>query len=250
MRGDDMLVLVLITAFGLALSADAQNTDNASLVADAVDWYSTWWSLAPPGGATMQTCRGELKGTLYRFRCDPLSTVVDVVTDSGGHCSIISMRPAISADDGLRVQTLENLVPSGVPRRKGATPQDCGELPVKDGTFELKIMPHARPVSDTLSNNARSAALHYNTQGGDDLCLLRFPKVKTGDPFFHVYEECQGALTAVWEFTINRGQVTDFPHWSYTRRKGDLPPGVDWRRDSSELWFAISRLEDRKDAKR
>ncbi len=245
-----MRILVLITAFGLALSANAQNAENASLVADAVDWYSTWWSAAPPAGATMQSCRGELKANLYRFRCDPLSTVVDAVTDSAGHCSIVSMRPAISPEDGLRVQTLETLVPSSVPRKKGSAPQDCGELPVNDGTFELKVMPHVRPVSDTLSNSARSGALHYNAQGGDDFCTLRFPKVKTGDPFFHVYEECGGALSAVWEFTINRGQVADFPHWTYTRRKGDLPPGVDWRRDLTDLWFAVSKPEERKDSKR
>lgn len=245
-----MHILVFITALGLTLSVDAQNTNNTSVVADALDWYSTWWSPAPPTGATLQTCRGELKANLYRFRCDPLSTVVDAVTDSAGHCSIVSMRPAISPEDGLHVQTLENLVPSGVPRRKGAAPQDCGELPINGGTFELKVMPHVRPVNETLSNSARSAALHYNTQGGDDLCLLRFPKVKAGDPFFHVYAECGGTLSAVWEFTINRGQVADFPHWSYTRRKGDLPPGVEWRRNSSHLWFATSSPDDRKTLKR
>jgi hypothetical protein len=250
--------MILITAaLGIWLVAaqnptepESRNGENAGLIADAVDWYSTWSRAAHPAGATIQTCRGELRTNLYRFRCDPLSAVVDVETDGAGHCVIVSMRPAISADDGLRVQTLENLIPSNVPRRKGAAPQDCGELPVKGGAFELKVTPHVRLANDALLNSARSAAIHYDTQGGDDFCLLRFPKAKTGDPFFHVYEECQGALTAVWEFTINRGQVADFPHWTYTRRKGDLPRGIDWRRNSADLWFAISKPEERKDSKR
>lgn len=239
-----MRIPVIVIVSGLA-SLHAQNTGSASPIADAVDWYSTWFSATPPAGAVLQTCRGELKGNLYRFRCDPVSAVVDVVTDGSGRCSIVSMRPAVSPDDGLRVQTLEHLVPPNVPRKKGATPQDCGELPLNAGVFELKIMPAARPVNEALSSNARSAALHYNSQGGDDRCLLRFPNVKAGDPFVHVYVECQGALTAVWELTINRGEVADFPHWSYTRRKRDLPPGVEWRRNSSELWFGMSRPEDR-----
>jgi hypothetical protein len=246
-----MRILVLITAFGLAFSADSQNTDNASLVADALDWYSTWWSLSAPTGAAMQTCRGELKANSYSFRCDPLRAVVGVSTDGSGHCSIVLMTPAISAEDGLRVLRLEHLVPPGIPRRKGAAPQDCGELPLSGGAFEFKIMPRAaRPVSDALSNSARVRALDYFKLGGGTSCLLRFPRVKAGDPFVHVYEECGGVLSAVWEFTIDRGQVADFPHWTYTRRKGDLPPGVGWRRDSTDLWFAVSKPEERKDSKR
>jgi hypothetical protein len=201
----------------------------------------------PSAGSASQTCRGELKANLYRFRCDPLSVVVDAVSDGSGHCSIISMRPALSPEDGLRVQTLENLVPPNVPRNKGAAPKDCGELPVDAGTFELKIRPQTRNISESLSTDARRAALHYNAEGGDDHCLLRFPSVKTGDPFFHVYVVCREALDAVWEFKIDRGKVAGFPHWSYTSRKGDLPPGVNLRPNLSELWLGISRPEDRKD---
>ncbi len=149
--------LVLIAAFGLLPLLDAQSTGSASLVADALDWYSTWFGPMPPAGAALQTCRGELKANLYRFRCDPLSAVVDAVTDGSGQCSIVSMRPAISPNDGLRVQTLENLVPPNVPRRKGPAPKDCGELPASAGSFELKIMPRARIASEALSNDARTA---------------------------------------------------------------------------------------------
>lgn len=240
-----MRVIILVTAFSLALTVHAQDTDSRNLVADALDWYSVWFASAPPTQATLQTCRGELRSNSYEFRCDPLSVVVDVITDPSGHCEITNMRPAISPDDGLRALTLEHLIPPGIPIRKGAAPRDCGELPVTNGAFQLTVMPRARPVSGELSRNARSAALDYNARGGDNRCLLHFPKVKMGDPFFHVYEECQGTLDTVWEFGIIRGQVQDYAAWYYTLRKRDLPPGIKWRRNTSELWFGTSRPEDR-----
>jgi hypothetical protein len=170
------------------------------------------------------------------------------VADDSGHCSIVSMRPSISPDDGLHVQMLAHLVQ---PRNsKPAAPQDCGELPLRDGSFELAIKPRSRQVNSALSSSARNAALAYNKRGGYGLCLLRFPNVKTGDPFFHVYEECQGTLSAVWEFTIKAGQVADFPHWSSSRKRGDLPTGIEWRRTQTDLWFGISRPEERPPAAR
>jgi hypothetical protein len=54
------------------------------------------------------------------------------------------MRPSVSPDDGLRVHSLEQLVPPGVPRRKGGVPQDCGEMPLQERTFQLVITPHSR----------------------------------------------------------------------------------------------------------
>lgn len=213
-------------------------------IAGALDWYSVWWSSSPNTPGT-QTCRGELRGNLYSFRCDPLAVVVAVVVDDSGHCSIVSMSPSISEEDGLRVQTLAHLVP---PRNsKPAQPRDCGELPLKDGSFELAIPPRSRKVNNALTIDARNAALRYTKQGGDDGCLLRFPDVKTGDPFFHVYEECQGALNAVWEFTIKNGKVSDFPHWSYTRRRGGFPAGAEWREGRMDLWLGVSRLGARQE---
>ena len=217
-----MRMLLLIAIVGLTLPPlGADDADNRTPLADALDWYSVWWGSAP-NTPVVQTCRGEVRTNLYRFRCDPLSVIVDAVVDDSGHCSIVSMRPSISSDDGLRVQTLAHPVP---PRnRKPAPPLDCGELPLNDGIIQLTIVPRGRQVNNGLTSSARDAALYYNQQGGEGHCSLRLPNVKTGDPFFHVYEECQGVLHAVWEFTVQRGRVAEFPHWSYTPEDAICPP--------------------------
>jgi hypothetical protein len=237
----------MFTVFVLALgsvAADDASNGTTTPVADALDWYSVWFGSNANTMSGTQTCRGELRGSSYSFRCDPLSMVIAAVVNEGGHCSITSMRPSASPDDGLRVQTLEDLVPPGVPRKKGGVPQDCGELPVKEGGFQIVVTRHSRPVNSSLTSAARDAALAYNKRSGDQACLLRFPNVKTGDPFFHVYEECQGVLDDIWEFTIHDGHVADYAHWYYDRKRG-YPPGVEWRRNQADLWFAVSRPEER-----
>jgi len=228
----------------------ATDTNQATTpVADALDWYSVWFGSNPDGTPGPQTCRGEFRGPSYSFRCDPLSVVVGVTANEEGRCSIAFMRPSVGPGDGLRVQTLEQLVAPGVPRRKGAAPQYCGELPVKEGTFQIVVAPHPRSVNGVLTNAARSAALAYNKAAGDRPCLLRFPNVKTGDPFVHVYQECQGVLDVIWHFPISDGQVADSADFYYSPKRG-LPPGVEGRRNRADLWFAVSRPEERNRAGR
>lgn len=242
-----LLVITILVINLVPLRADDVGNRTTTPVADALDWYSVWFGSNPGTTPVAQTCRGELRESSYSFRCDPLSVVVAVVVNAGGHCSITSMRPSGSPDDGLRVQTLEHLVPPGVPRKKGGVPQDCGELPVRDGNFEIAVTPHSRPVNSTLTSAARDAALAYNKRSGDQSCLLRFPNAKTGDPFFHVYEECRGVLDDIWEFTIQDGHVADYAHWYYDRRRG-YPTGVESRRKETDLWSGVSRPEERKAA--
>jgi hypothetical protein len=64
--------------------------------------------------------------------------------------------------------------------------------------------------------------------------MLRFPNVKTGDPFFHVYVECEAFLDTIWEFTAQDGRIADFAHWYYSRKRG-FPPGIEWRHDEPDL---------------
>jgi hypothetical protein len=142
-----MRIASMFTVFALAvvsLTADDSGNRTTIPVADAVEWYSVWFGSNPGATPGPQTCRGELRGPSNTFRCDPLSVVVAAVVDEGGHCSITSMRPSVSPDDGLRVHSLEQLVPPGVPRRKGGVPQDCGEMPLQERTFQLVITPHSR----------------------------------------------------------------------------------------------------------
>jgi hypothetical protein len=243
-----MRVLLAITILGLnlvPLRADDVGNQTTTPIGDALDWYSVWFGSGSGTIPGTQACRGERRGNAYSFRCDPLSVVVTVIVKEGGHCPITSMRPSISSDDGLRVQTLEHLVPPSVPRKKGGTPQECGELPLKEGSFQLVITPGSRPVSGALTIAARDVALAYSKASGGRPCLLRFPNVKTGDPFFHVYVECQEVLDTIWEFRIEDGQAVDSAHWYYSRKRG-FPNGFEWRRNQTDLWSGVSRPEERK----
>lgn len=216
------------------------------LIADALDWYSMWRSLSSRV-LEIQTCRGELRTGLYRFRCDPLSVVVDVTTDKSGRCSIAFMRPAVNSHDGLQVQKFAP--PEGVKPQANdddtAPIRDCGELPIRDGMFEIRITPRARPVDEVLTTQARDVALAYNERGGDGGCVLKFPKVHLGDPFFHVYEECAGALEQVWEFAIRDGVVATSPQWLYSRERGYALADAEARRNQPDLWFEISTPRQR-----
>jgi hypothetical protein len=250
-REGDPVRLILVAAMLTIAVAPLRSADAAdgatTPVAEALDWYSVWWASSPNVPAD-QVCRGELKESLYAFRCDPLAVVFGVVVDESGVCRIVSIVPSISADDGLRVQALPHLFARR--DRRPTQPRVCGELPLRDGSFEVTIAPRSRSVNKTLTLRARDAALRYNVQNGDRGCVLRFPNVKSRDPFCHVYEDCQGVVHAVWEFRITDGEVADFPHWSYTPSRGGLPVGIEWRENRADLWFDVSPPEERNQARR
>jgi hypothetical protein len=223
--------------------ADDAVAPRTTLVADALDWYSIWGT-ATSAQAGTQTCRGELRDNAYSFRCDPLGVVVELVVDDSGRCSIVSMRPTVDPNDGLHVNTLAHIVP---PRQKATAPTDCGELPVNKGPFSITITPRPREVNSALTRSARDAALASDKAGGGSQCVFHFPYVKTGDPFFHVYEECRGVLDDVLEFTIRNGRPADFPHWTY-QGPNSLPLGAGSRLGRVDLWFGESRPEERSKA--
>jgi hypothetical protein len=250
------LLMIAVLGFTLApLRADDAENRTTTPVADALDWYSLWQTNAAM--PSVQTCRGEHRESQYSFRCDPLGVVVSVSVGDTGYCSIAGMRPSFGPSAGLRVlkgpfptprfpvSTGVLAEPSGTGTTKPADPRDCGELPLKEGTFEIAVTVRSRQVNKVLSVSARDAALKYFQLADIPPCLLRFPNVKTGDPFFHVYEECQGVLEAVWEFTIEDGQVADFAQWTYTPKRTGLPAGAELRRNRPELWFGVSRPEER-----
>lgn len=215
----------------------------STVVADALDWYSVW-EVGNGHALGVQTCRGELRGPIYKFRCDPLSVVVDVLVDDAGRCSIISMSRSVFPQEGLRVLTLgppSESAPGwvqglGVPADSGPRKRrTCGELPLSEGTFTIAVTPRSRDVSNELTIRARDAAVAYHKRAGATACVLRFPKVRTGDPFFHVYERCNGAIQAVWEFPIRYGVPAESAHWICDRRH--LPRGAERRWNETDLWF-------------
>lgn len=228
------LIAILGGSFGRAQQSGVEVRRNTP-VADALDWHSVWQRHRSHSPAS-QTCLGERRGSSYSFRCEPLSVAIAGSVDSRGKCLITSIRRSNDPEDGLRVPPAGHLVPPGVPFRKGAEPVDCGDLPLKEGRLEFNVLRHERTVDRGLSAAARDSAVAYLSKGVGEGCMLRFPLVKSGDPFFHVYEECRGVLEVVWEFTIQSGVVAAFPHWEYFEKRG-LPEGTEWRRKETKLWF-------------
>jgi hypothetical protein len=240
------ITILIAGLVALPLRPDDSPKRAATLVADTLDWYSTWFGL-DQNTLRRQTCRGEFRATLYTFRCDPLAVVVSAAFDDSGRCSIVSTRPSISPEDGLHVNTLSNLAHlTPPPKTSVAPPRDCGELPTIEGAFELTLIPRSREVDDRLTKAARVVALAYVKRGGDRPCVLYFPKVRLGDPFVHVYEVCQGDLDEVMEFMIRNGRVDDFAHWSYDRPHKNLPPGAKRRLERRDLWSGVSHPEERR----
>lgn len=241
--------IALTIATFASLRPQSMAAENRTLVANALDWYSIWQGDSH-GEPMTQTCHGELRSGLFRFRCDPLSVVLDVSVDDRGRCLITFMRPARDPGDGLRVQTFVPPIPIGMrPRSGGELPprkDTCGELPVQAGAFEIEVKPLVRQIDRVLSAKARGAAFAYNKSGGDSPCTLRLPKIRAGDPFFHVYEDCDGRIDNVWEFTIDDGEPSDFPHWSYSQEKHDLPAGSQRRSDDPDFWLEVSRPQQRR----
>jgi hypothetical protein len=206
--------------------------NRSTIVADALSWYSMWmtgeWNIEK-----IQICRGELRDSSYQFRCDPLKVVVSVRLEDSGACVITNMRHALFPQDGIKMARLPELT-----GRRLSKNVQCGELPTEEGMFEITIKPRMREVSQRLTAEAHDAGSEYMRRGGQKHCILRFPNVREGDPFFHLYEECAGSLQTVWEFTVRQDMVAASPHWFYTQKR--LPEGADERRKRTALWSVLS----------
>lgn len=225
--------VIILALYSAQLLAQPLAERSGTLIGAALSWYNLWWG-SGANEVHVQTCEGEFRANLYSFRCDPLSVVVDVAVEKSGECSIIFMRPSRSPQDGLRVQTMSHILrPSGA---KSVLIQRCGELPVQSGHFKILVVPILGAFSDSLTGAAREAAFKYRGMMGDN-CSMHIPRVRTGDPFVHVYEECKDSYTSVLEFTIRQGVVSESPHWTYTQKRTGLPVGFERRRSQIELWL-------------
>jgi hypothetical protein len=213
---------VFLSAFGRA------GAQNKSLLADALDWYAVWGSTNELRQTT-QVCRGENQGGIYALRCEPMSVVIAASFDNSGRCSINNMRTSAYPEDGFHV--MGGRVDTSSQRRK------CGELPLANGTFRITIKPHHREIDESLTARARDSALAYVHRTSMRVCTVYFPKVKEGDPFFDIYEQCDGMLESIREFTIQDGEVATSPHWTYTRKGDTLQVGAGWRLNRPDLWF-------------
>lgn len=236
MRIPAQLCLIILLTYFSGMSRVLAST-TTTFVADALDWYSIW--MAPQDTKpTPQVCEGERRHRRFTFRCDPLGVVVQGGIDANGSCSISVMRYARRRPDGVRITP-------GLyhdTRRMILSEETCGELPIDDGRFTMVISPRVRTGDRSLSREAKQRAAGYFKRRFDKRCIFRFPLVRRGDPFFHVYIECLGRLDAVAEFPIVNGVPASYEHWYYTRDRGGMPEGSDARRIRHELWYTDGSL--------
>lgn len=198
-----------------------------SLVADALDWFAVWGA-AKELRTVEQTCKGRFHGGQYEFLCIPMSVVISAGFDESRTCSISFMRITAYPGDGARRVGLGFQLPAG---------KSCGELPVNDGRFAVRVSPRSRSFDAVLSRRARDVALEFSRALPVNSCVLYFPWVKKGDPFVHVYKECASKLSEIWEFVIREGEVQSAPHWIYIEKEDSPATGAEWRLKRGELWF-------------
>lgn len=219
-RASALAMAILGSTFSLELWGWQQPVP---FVADALNWYHLWGT-DQERPLTAQRCSGEFRNPHYVLRCDPLGVVAEVLIEKSG-CSIIFMGPPRTPWDGTR---------ASVSDERSSSKFTCGELPTTDGAFRFTVTPRTRPVDEELSRAARKAAVRFLAGSEGD---LYFPRVRRGDPFFHVYLAQRGVVSEVLEFRIAGSAVAEFPHWTCTSRKKDLPRGSDRRLRDSSYWF-------------
>ena len=225
---------IFIAAFGIfgILAPLVQAEPNHGLIAAALGWYANWGT-AGRANLLGQTCRGERGNGTYVFRCDPLSVVVSAVINQYGNCSITNMRPAIFPKDGLHVPTTVGAV-----EKNTAT---CDGIAAKDGRVEFIVEPVVNAIDPSLTSKGRDAASKFIVGSDGDFCELRYPFVRSGDPFFDLYEACDGIVTRVWEFALHHNEADEFPQWTYEASKHDLPVGAQKRWERRDIWAGALR---------
>src|SRR5205809_2999379 len=76
--------------------------------------------------------------------------------------------------------------------------QECDELPLDDGRFEITVTPRSRSADDDMSARAQDAALHFDKLGGETKCVLRFRTSRPGIPFFTSMRTVTVRWTLFW----------------------------------------------------
>ncbi len=249
-----MRIAIITFALSAVLYAQTPADTRAATIPSALAWFSVWQS-TESGRAKTQECKGQVKGTRYSVRCDPLGVIFGGDTDGTGHCSVLSMRPVVAPDDLAYVPTggigayhppdptvtpvpLVLLVGPPSPPPIG----DCPELGKGDAMVHFKMPPAIRGFSTELTATVARVAAATGL-GPASGCILRYPKVRAGDPLADVYEVCAGVVKYVYEFRITGGKVADYPFWTYMIEKKDLPAGSEKRLANPELWSGTSNSQ-------
>jgi hypothetical protein len=208
--------LVTVTLAAMILKPGTGHVPKRTMLGDAIGWYQLW--LAPAvTPAEKQTCRGMLDGGVWTLQCNPIGAVVSGEIGESGECTITNIHHRVFPAEGLTMY--------GFHGRPTTQPHQCPELPSRDGRFQVTLVPSRREYDEELTLSARDTAIasFRNQQFGQ--CRIYFPRVKRGDPFFHVYKACNGAVDEVYEFTIQDGRPATFAHWTYSATGKSIPRG-------------------------
>ncbi len=221
---------------GLILFAGAQaQTAQVPVISSALSWYSVWQH--DSGTSPIQTCQGERRGKSLHIACTPLYVGVMAFLERGGECSISAMLAVESEISFLS----SNALPKG---DDDDQPFQCGEMSGVNGKMSGVVrLPERRP-DEALTRQARDLGVTYFRRGAMPKCTYYFPFVAKGDPFFHVYQVCNGILDSIWEFPIRQGRPENYAHWTYTMPRDGVPAAYLKRIANKKLWVSVLELPD------
>jgi hypothetical protein len=211
-------------AWAAQATAGQGPTDARAMIGSALDWYMHWQT--DETARPMQTCSGSYSDNLLHLLCLPLDVAITVAVAADESCSIRFLRPGHGLSSATSASGFDRSLPRPLRR--------CTGLPQSAADFPLHIEPRARPLDPGLSRSAQAAARSY-LQYFPRQCSGLFPLVRAGDPFFHVYVRCRGALESVLEFPIREGKPADFSHWDYSKRS--FPQGYRQRLRTAAHWL-------------
>ncbi len=220
-----VLIAVVPICVNAQVPAKKAPSDASTMIARALSWYGRWHTADETFGT--QRCSGKRSGDSLVFSCFPLDVIVSVGFDADRECYIRFMRHGGGIPDHGAIGA------HGSP----ITRRHCDGLPDSEGDFELDVEATIGENDLDLTRKAHAAALRYlRFWPGEGVAF--FPKVRSGDPFFHVYLVREGSLEVVLEFRIVGGHPEDFSHWDYKRKGGGLPEGSVKRLAKPQLWLS------------
>lgn len=216
----------------------AQTSGRDSILPAYLSWYARWKTEGTL--ALSQRCDAVRVGDLTTVVCVPPGIRIDLEVRRDGECRPLAIqatkRPVSAAAHDLSQAT-------DLTRHQGG--KDCLGLEA-GGARSLSVEAASSSVDSKLSASARDIAARWLISAGDlstkgNDCLIYFPMVRRGEPFYHVHAACNGEVGTIWEFQFESDGVMPFPHWTYYADAGGVPPGAQKRVRSRLYWLEVVR---------
>lgn len=232
-------VLVLLAM----LLSDDPRANPVEFLAATLDWYDDWLTAGPL--AVAQSCSASRSGEYVTVLCVPSRVRIDLYVAANGHCQVTAMRRTENSFD----QEVERLRERRRAVAESSPPTDrCLGLVSNSRPEVFKVRVHHRGEDRVLSGKIAELAVQYASRLDPDRrtlqgCKLLTPVVRLGDPLFHVYVQCRGQISQVWEFPRTGGtNISETPHWFYEPGRGGLPLGAGSRSRRIGPWSTIVPL--------